>query len=335
MSFKNIISATALLLVTISLSAQTIDSEQQYKAAMQNAKTAFDAKMYSDALYFYREALKIKPDAKLPRYKIEDIRTIYIDDGIKEITENKQIAQEEVKKQAEAKADERIETEIEQAQKEFETLKVATVISIEEETVVYDENIDIVDVEPTLETKQPEPEPEPEIIEPEPVVPKEEPQPIVEPVKEEPKPAIEQPAPKEEKPAPKEEKPAPKAEEPAPKPVQPAPKPTPAKVVSKPASKPASQPKQMSEEEKKAWKENEIKKLRQQYPEQKTVLEFDQPGKHITRVIMNVDNEITVYLKVKHSWGATFFFVEEIGEDLRSIDEVTFNKKTNLQNYGH
>ena len=182
---------------------------------------------------------------------------------------------------------------------------------------------------------EPEPEPEPEIIEPEPVVPKEEPQPIVEPVKEEPKPAIEQPAPKEEKPAPKEEKPAPKAEEPAPKPVQPAPKPTPAKVVSKPASKPASQPKQMSEEEKKAWKENEIKKLRQQYPEQKTVLEFDQPGKHITRVIMNVDNEITVYLKVKHSWGATFFFVEEIGEDLRSIDEVTFNKKTNLQNYGH
>ena len=328
MSFKNIISATALLLVTISLSAQTIDSEQQYKAAMQNAKTAFDAKMYSEALYFYREALKIKPDAKLPRYKIEDIRTIYIDDGIKEIAENKQIAQEEVKKQAEAKADERIETEIEQAQKELETLKVATVISIEEETVVYDENIDIADVEPTLETKQPEPEPEPEVIEPEPVVPKEEPQPIVEPIKEEPKPAIEQPVPKE-------EKPAPKAEEPAPKPVQPAPKPAPAKAVSKPAPKTASQPKQMSDEEKKAWKENEIKKLRQQYPEQKTVLEFDQPGKHITRIIMNVDNEITVYLKVKHSWGATFFFVEEIGEDLRSIDEVTFNKKTNLQNYGH
>jgi len=318
-----------ILLITSTLSySQESATEQQYKAAMQNAKTAFDAKMYSDALYFYREALKIKPDAKLPRYKIEDIRTIYIDDGIKEIAENKQIAQEEAKKQAEAKADERIETEIEQAQKELETLKVATVISIEEETIVYDENIDIADVEPTLETKQPEPEPEPEIIEPEPVVPKEEPQPIVEPVKEEPKPAIEQPAPKE-------EKPAPKAEEPAPKPVQPAPKPAPAKTVSKPAPKPASQPKQMSDEEKKAWKENEIKKLRQQYPEQKTVLEFDQPGKHITRIIMNVDNEITVYLKVKHSWGATFFFVEEIGEDLRSIDEVTFNKKTNLQNYGH
>ncbi len=302
MSFKNIISATALLLVTISLSAQTSDSEQQYKAAMQNAKTAFDAKMYSEALYFYREALKIKPDAKLPRYKIEDIRTIYIDDGIREIAENKQIAQEEVKKQAEAKADERIETEIEQAQKELETLKVATVISIEEESVVYEENIDIADVEPTLETKQPEPEPQPEQIEPEPIVAQ-----PVEPVKEEPKPVVE------------------------PKKTTVVSKPQP--IVSKP--KPHTQP-AMTNEEKEARKEAEIQKLRVQYPEQKTVLEIDQPGKHITRVIMNIDNKISVYLKVKHSWGATFFFEDEIGEDnLRSISELTFNKMTNLATYGH
>ncbi|MBR4620445.1 MAG: hypothetical protein IKO46_05635 [Salinivirgaceae bacterium] len=306
MSFKNIISATALLLVTISLSAQTSDNEQQYKAAMQNAKTAFDAKMYSEALYFYREALKIKPDAKLPRYKIEDIRTIYIDDGIREIAENKQIAQEEVKKQAEAQADERIEAEVVQTQKELETLKVATVISIKEESVVYEENIDIADVEPTLETKQPEPEPkpiepEPKAIEPEPIVTQ-----PVESIEEEPKPVAE------------------------PKKTTVVSKPQP--IVSKP--KPHTQPK-MTDEEKKAWKDAEKQKLRKQYPEQKTVLEIDQPGKHITRVIMNVDNDISVYLKVKHSWGATFFFEEEVGEDLRSITEVYFNKMTDLQNYGH
>ncbi len=309
MSFKNIISATALLLVTISLSAQTSDNEQQYKAAMQNAKTAFDAKMYSEALYFYREALKIKPDAKLPRYKIEDIRTIYIDDGIREITENKQITQEEVKKQAEAKADERIETEIEQTQKELETLKVAAVISIEEEAVAYDENIDIADVEPTLETKQPEPEPQPEQIKPEPK--NIEPEPIatqpVEPVKEEPKPIVE------------------------PKKTTVVSKPQP--IISKP--KPRPQP-AMTDEEKEARKEAEMQKLRVQYPEQKTVLEIDQPGKHITRVIMNVDNKVSVYLKVKHSWGATFFFEDELGDDnLISISELTFNKMTNLENYGH
>lgn len=306
MTLRHIFSIAILLLVTISVSAQDSESEQQYKAAMQNAKTAFNAKMYSEALYFYREALKIKPDAKLPRYKIEDIRTIYIDDGIKEIAENKQIAQEEVKKQAEAKADERIENEIEQAQKELETLKVATVISIDEETVVDDDVVEIADVEPTLETKQPEPEPKP--IEPEPK--NIEPEPIatqpVEPVKEEPKPIVE------------------------PKKTTVVSKPQP--IVSKP--KPHTQPK-MTDEEKKAWKDAEKQKLRKQYPEQKTVLEIDQPGKHITRVIMNVDNEISVYLKVKHSWGATFFFEEEVGEDLRSITEVYFNKMTDLQNYGH
>ena len=319
MQAKHLFIAIILLLTSTLSYSQESATEQQYKAAMQNAKTAFDAKMYSEALYFYREALKIKPDAKLPRYKIEDIRTIYIDDGIKEIAENKQIAQEEVQKQAETKADERIEAEIEQAQKEIETLRVATVINIEEETVVYDENIDLADVEPTLETKQPEPEPEPEIIEPEPVEPaKEEPKPIVEPVKEEPKPIVEEPVKKEVKPEPK-----------------PTPKPEPAKPVAKPANKPVSQPKAMTDEEKKAHIEAEKQKLRIQYPEQKTVLEIDQQGKHITRVIMNVDNEIHIYLKVKHSWGATFFFEEEVGEDMRSITEVTFNKMTDLRNYGH
>ena len=316
MQAKHLIIAIILLITSTLSYSQESATEQQYNAAMQNAKTAFDAKMYSEALYFYREALKIKPDAKLPRYKIEDIRTMYIDDGIKEIAENKQIAQKEVKKQAEAKADERIETEIEQAQKELETLRVAAVINIEEETVVYEENIDIADVEPTLETKLPEPEPEPEIIEPEP-------EPVVvqqvEIVKEEPKPVVEQPAPKEEKAEPK-----------------PAPKPVPAKPVAKPANKPVSQPKAMTAEEKEARKEAEMQQLRIKYPEQKTVLEIDQPGKHITRVIMNIDNKISIYLKVKHSWGATFFFEDEIGEDnLRSISELTFNKMTNLATYGH
>ena len=300
-----------ILLITSTLSySQESASEQQYKAAMQNAKTAFDAKMYSEALYFYREALKIKPDAKLPRYKIEDIRTMYIDDGIKEIAENKKVTQDEAKIEAETKADERIEAEIVQAQKELETLKVATVISIDEETVVDDENIDIADIEPTLETKQPEPEPI--VVEPA----KEEPKPIVEP---EPQPVVEQPV-------------APAKEES--KPVEPEKKTV---VTKQPIAKPTKPaPRQLTDEEKEARKEAEMQQLKIRYPEQKTVLEIDQPGKHITRVIMNIDNKVSVYLKVKHNWGATFYFQDEIGEDnLRSISEQTFNKMTNLATYGH
>lgn len=92
----------------------------------------------------------------------------------------------------------------------------------------------------------------------------------------------------------------------------------------------------MTEEEKEVWIEAETEKLRMQYPDQKTVLESDQPGRHITRVIMNIDNKISIYLKVKHNWGATFFFEEVIGkENLQSINEIYFNKMTNLATYGH
>jgi len=311
MSLKNIISVTVLLLATVSLSAQTSDSEQQYKAAMQNAKTAFDAKMYSEALYFYREALSIKPDAKLPRYKIEDIRTIYIDDGIKEIAGNKPTTDNAaVQKQAETKADERIEAEVKQASTEMEKLKIATILDISDDMPDYDENIDIEDIEPTIETE----------IKEDPVT--EEPT-IAEPKTEEPK--IETHITEEQiTETPKE----------TPKPAETTPT-----VASKPAQKPVIKPvqpaKTITDEEKEARKEAEKQKLRTQYPEEKTVLEYDQPGKHITRVIIHVDNEISIFLKVKHSWGATFFFEEEIGEGLKSINEIYFNKMTNLANYGH
>jgi len=299
---------TFCLLPTISFS-QTSDSEQQYKAAMQNAKSAFDAKMYSEALYFYREALKIKPDAKLPRYKIEDIRTIYIDDGIKEIAENKQIAQEEVQQQAETKADERIEAEVVQAQKELETLKIATILDITDDDSNIDETIDIEDVEPTQRPK----------------IEIKEVSNNIEPIIEKPKSEI----PKIEKQNTEKQAITPKKEitENDTKPIAP--------PKTKPITKPAQQTKAISDEEKEVRKEAEKQKLRIQYPEQKTVLEIDQPGKHITRVIMNINNEINIYLKVKHNWGATFYFEEEIGEDIKSISELYFNKMTNLANYGN
>lgn len=301
-----------LCILPMLATAQT-STEQRYKDAMQNAKTAFDAKMYSDALYFYREALKIKPDAKLPRYKIEDIRTIYIDENLKEITENQTIEQPQAQQQAESKADEQIEAEVNKATSEMETLKlVANVIEIEEDPIETEEDIE---VEELIHSRQvlalSEIKQETDVrIESKDTqkteIKKTNRQPIV------PEPEKTQ----------VEEKPEPKVVAEKPKP--------------KPAPQPVSKPKQMSDEEKEAWIEAEQEKLRVQYPDQKTVLEIDQPGKHITRVIMNIDNKISIYLKVKHSWGATFFFEEVIGLDnLQSINEIYFNKMTNLATYGH
>lgn len=304
--------------------AQTSNSEQRYKDAMQNAKTAFDAKMYSDALYFYREALKIKPDAKLPRYKIEDIRTIYIDENLKEITETQTVEQPEAKQQAETKADEQIEAEVIKATSEMETLKlVANVMVIDEEPIETEENIEVdelIQSRQVLALSEMEQKSDAKIESkdtPKAEIKKVDRQPFT------PEPAKPQ---VEEKTEP--ENPQAKA--------MPEPKVVAEKPKAKPAPQPVSKPKQMTDEEREAWIEAEQEKLRQQYPEQKTVLEIDQPGKHITRVIMNIDNKISIYLKVKHSWGATFYFEEVIGLDnLQSINEIYFNKMTNLATYGH
>lgn len=319
-TFKAIL--LTLCLLPITAISQTTDTEQRYKDAMQNAKTAFDAKMYSDALYFYREALKIKPDAKLPRYKIEDIRTMYIDENLKEITDNQTVAEPQAKQQAETKADEQIEAEVTKAASEIETLKlVANVMVIDDEPTETEEDIEIdeliqsrqvlalteidtkgdakIELNNTQKT-------EIKKVSRQSVAPKSEETQVEE-------------MPKPEKPQ-VEEKSKPKVVTEKPKPTH----------------QPVSKPKQMTEEERKAWIEAEQGKLRLQYPEQKTVLEIDQPGKHITRVIMNIDNKISIYLKVKHNWGATFFFEEVIGKDnLQSINEIYFNKMTNLATYGY
>ena len=49
---------------------------------------------------------------------------------------------------------------------------------------------------------------------------------------------------------------------------------------------------------------------------------------------MNIDNKVVIYLKVKHSWGATYFFIDEVGQELKSISATYFNLMTNLKTYG-
>jgi hypothetical protein len=90
----------------------------------------------------------------------------------------------------------------------------------------------------------------------------------------------------------------------------------------------------VSEPEKQIWIEQEKKRLAETYTNKKTVEEIEKPGKQITRVIMNIDNNVTIYVKVKHSWGAIFFFIDEVGLELRSINETYFNTMTNLKTYG-
>ncbi|PKP08467.1 MAG: hypothetical protein CVU09_15610 [Bacteroidetes bacterium HGW-Bacteroidetes-4] len=305
--------------------AQEFNLEQQYQQAMQNAKTAFEAKQYSQSVMFYREAQKIKPDALLPKYKIEDIRTIYIENELDSlIVENpvienvsrkqkKQLEQEV--NQAEEKAAQtatlKMNKEAEKAREELETLKISV--------------IEITETEPETDIELPEVN---QIVADR--------ETGIEGLKQKEQTALEGGLQQTSKP----EIVSIKMQDPeletypenSIKPLNPVNKQLTTVVKPKPEVLTTTVNKDKPTSE---WIAREEQKLKVKYPNKKTVEQEDLPGKQITRVIMHIDNKITTYLKVRHSWGATYFFIDEVGQELRSINEQYFNLMTNLSTYGN
>ena len=328
---KTILYLVLILFASVpSILAQEFDTNQQYNQAMANAKQAFEAKQFSEAVMFYREALKIKPDARLPKYKIEDIRTIYIEKELDAINtapnmtekakandkakHESELEKTKIEDAAKAEATRKMNEDADNAEAEIRQASVA-VIDISEDKDLPDLNdydvikdtpgdkqVGVKKVEPKIQTNL-----EGESIEidnselnlskrevPEIVKPYVNSEPTLEKnleTKAEPKPNI----------------------------------PSQTSVVKQTT---------VSQPEKQIWIEQEKKRLAETYTNKKTVEEIEKPGKQITRVIMNIDNNVTIYLKVKHSWGATFFFIDEVGLELRSINETYFNTMTNLKTYG-
>jgi hypothetical protein len=324
-SFKNAViffAFAAMLWAYTPLKAQDFSVDEQYIQAMQNAKAAFEAQHYSEAVMFYKEAQRLKPNQLLPRYKIEDIRTIYIKKemdtlqqvqiaavpaSVKKPSKKEQALRDaEFKQQAEAEATRKMEADAQQAlaiivaEPKPENVKV---IEIDEEPVTEPDNIDIKPIEPSRQTGMaPITKHDAKPLETKPTTAQitATPRPV---------PVIETTV---------DTTPA-KAIEPTPKP----------KSQSQPVAD--TKPAQPTQE----WVAAEQKRLAEKYPNKKTVEEIEQPGKKITRVVMNVDSKVLIYLKVQHSWGATFFFLDETGQALRSINEQYFNVMTNLDTYGY
>lgn len=376
MKEKKLFIVLILLAVINSIFAQEFNIDSQYKQAMGNAKLAFEAKDYSTAVLFYREAQKIKPDALLPRYKIEDIRTIYIEKELKstpeqvnknvkskrkkkeleqEKAENKRIAEEKATKKMNDDADmalaelkninvelievDELEEDLNMADKaEIEPLeenknanieirttkiienendlklndkeKIESIISNKESNlkikateIQEDEDDLLIDVVDKVSDIEEDKNAELEIK-------------VVD--IEEDKESLEDNSEIE---LVNSQKIPDKLPEKKPE------------VVPVKTEKADAMP--QSAAEKQVWIKNEKKRLATVYSNKKTVEEIVKPGKYITRVIMNIDNDITIYLKVKHSWGATFFFIDEVGQELRSINEQYFNLMTNLKTYGY
>lgn len=313
------------LLIKTSVS-QEFDKDEQYNQAMKNAKQAFEAQQFSEAVMFYREAIKIDPKARLPKYKIEDIRTIYIEkvlDSIiiesptiektkrkrkKEIDAEKVLLAEKVKEEASRKMNE----DADNAQKELKTLNISVIdINDDLDTLEVEKELQIDDIEGDKEVliKKIELKPQVKLDEG-----KKDSATIIIIKHEIPETVLEVKRPKEETVI-KEVKPEP--------------------VIAKSKPSHTNNVIPTSNVDKKIWIKEEKERLVKVYSNKKTIEEIEKPGKHITRVIMNINNEVSVYLKVKHSWGATFFFIDEVGLELKSISESYFNLKTNLKTYGY
>ncbi|MDA3882057.1 MAG: hypothetical protein PF481_02115 [Bacteroidales bacterium] len=70
--------------------------------------------------------------------------------------------------------------------------------------------------------------------------------------------------------------------------------------------------------------------LRKRYPEERTVEYSETPNKKITRVILNNGEVVEVYTRVEHSWGATYYFMEEYPTGYQSIGYSAFMNRTRL-----
>ncbi|MBK8809019.1 MAG: hypothetical protein IPO21_21275 [Bacteroidales bacterium] len=68
------------------------------------------------------------------------------------------------------------------------------------------------------------------------------------------------------------------------------------------------------------------------YPTTKTIEVEEDMYKKVTRVIINKDNFVTIYLKVEHKWGATYYFIDRTPFDPENISSSFFDFSTNVEN---
>lgn len=74
--------------------------------------------------------------------------------------------------------------------------------------------------------------------------------------------------------------------------------------------------------------EDEQKILAAKYPKEKTIETIKEATKTITQIIINQNGMVTIYLKVAHNWGQTFYFIKEPTSQMKSISRDYFERYT-------
>lgn len=72
--------------------------------------------------------------------------------------------------------------------------------------------------------------------------------------------------------------------------------------------------------------------LKKIYIDERTVEINKSEEKTTTKVIINKNNEITIFIKVAHNWGGVFYFIEKTPKTLENISNAFFYASTGLKN---
>lgn len=70
--------------------------------------------------------------------------------------------------------------------------------------------------------------------------------------------------------------------------------------------------------------------LRRRYPEERTVEYTEDAHRKTTRVILNDGKFVEIFVRVEHSWGATYYYIEEYPSGYQSIGYSAFMNRTRL-----
>ena len=258
-----------------------VDStEIYYKQALDQANQYYKEQKYAESVVFYRKALKIKPEERLPKYRIEDVYTLFLTNDV--------VATKEEAKQLVAEVEmsfDNYKNEEVFIKKTEEPRKVETIQAIESKKTEQIQTQKLPEKEivaPTMgvSTKSAIKEDVPAKIEPKPIE-----KPLI---AEQSKPKVPETKIVEQKPT--------------------------AIVETKPKETPKTfvEPKPIPTQTKVAPTEEfeSNDKLLQKYTAKKTVEVITEPTKTITNVYINSGAEVIVYSKVKHSWGGEFYFAK-------------------------
>lgn len=338
-----------------SLHAQNADEKTiRYKSALKMANDYFKAGKYFESIVFYKEAWAVKPDESLPRYRIEDIKTIYIqqeveklipkDDGTKKSKkELKELALEKARIEQEVRS--KVEKDIlsmdnEEVREEaknrilnltnlrLDELEEKQRAQVEKDSIERKKRIEAAfaqeAMKDSLQTAA--------LISDQKRIAdsiKKARQAIL--LQEEEQKRIEENnaevARKKEEAVAKirlEEEQKKKEEQ------------------ELKASMTVSDVKPGNSEEEEVIKTEETKKsisiaearlikqeeLKKKYPERKTIETIQDPGKKTTRIIINNEGKVTVYLQVEHSWGGVFYFIDYDPDPVASISKDYFDRHT-------